>query len=66
MKHFNDEAIKTAKEGSLAMYAKLANLTPSEKFTLQDIEKTMFYLKDYISELESLEYNRSRKAHNKG
>ena len=61
MRQFTDKAITTAKEGTHEAIEKLANLRPTENFTLGDIRQAMFYLKDYLDELEKLERQRNKK-----
>lgn len=61
MRLYTDTALQTAKDGALEIVAKLASLTPTDKFTLDDIRKAIFYLKDYSDECRSLQTKRKLK-----
>lgn len=65
MKHFTNEAIKTAKERTFKLIIKLGSMHPDDNLTKEDIDSIMFYLRDYNDELESLEYSRKLKKLNR-
>lgn len=58
MNNFSNKAIKTAEQKTLALYQKLAETKPTEQWPLDEISSLMWYLKDYMDELNSLKSGR--------
>ena len=60
MIYFTDGARTSAKSGIDRVYVKLSALTPTEKFTLKDIEDTMYYLNVLNEAIDSEQYKVER------
>lgn len=67
MVYYSNEARQTASENISRLFAKLAEMKPSEAFTSDDIESTMYYLRTLNDEIrheiiqEKLKQQKARK-----
>lgn len=52
MLYYTNKARQTARKSIADKLVKLANLKPTDQFTLQDIESTMMYLQNMDEELK--------------
>ena len=58
MKQYTNEALEKVEANAMELYRKLASLKPTDGFTLQDIENTMYYLKCFADEARHEQYMR--------
>lgn len=63
MRLFTDLALINADNRALELYRKIATLTPTETFTMNDIEAVMFYLSDYRDEIKREQRRRHMGVH---
>ena len=55
---YTDKGLATIRENTARLYAKLASLKPTDGFTLEDIQNTMYYLQSFADEAKREQHKR--------
>ena len=58
---YTDTALETIDKETMRLYAKLANMKPTDELSLDDIRDIMFYLKTLDDEVRSEKFHRQIK-----